>query len=41
VNAEFAADETIVRLDSEGASPLDLDTLEAIDVPLTALKATE
>jgi hypothetical protein len=29
------------RLDIEGASRLDLGTLEAIDVPLTALKAAE
>jgi uncharacterized protein YuzE len=41
VNADFAADGTIVGLDIEGASRLDLGTLEAIDVPLTTLKAAE
>jgi uncharacterized protein YuzE len=41
VNADFAADGTIVGLDIEGASRLDLGTLEAIDVPITALKAAE
>lgn len=41
VNADFGADGTIVGLDIEGASRLDLSTLEAIDVPLTALKAAE
>ena len=39
VNADFSADGTIVGLDIDGASRLDLSTLEAIDVPLTALKA--
>ncbi|MGN6850148.1 MAG: DUF2283 domain-containing protein [Sphingomicrobium sp.] len=39
VNADFDADGTIVGLDIDGASKLDLSTLEAIDVPLTALKA--
>lgn len=39
VNADFAADGTIVGLDIDGASRLDLSSLEAIDVPLTALKA--
>jgi uncharacterized protein YuzE len=41
VNADFAVDGTIVGLDIEGASKLDLGTLEAIDVPLTDLKAAE
>jgi hypothetical protein len=37
----FSADGTILRLDIEGASRLGLGTLEAIDIPLTALKAAE
>lgn len=39
VNADFDAEERIVGLDIDGASKLDLSTLEAIGVPLTALKA--
>ena len=39
VNADFNGEGTIVGLDIDGASKLDLSTLEAIDVPLTALKA--
>lgn len=39
VNADFDADGTIVGLDIDGASKLDLATLEAIDVPLSVLKA--
>ena len=39
VNADFAADGTIVGLDIDGASKLDLGTLEAQSVPLTTLKA--
>lgn len=39
VNADFAADGTIVGLDIDGASRLDLSTLESLGVPLTALKA--
>ena len=39
VNADFAADGIIVGLDIDRASRLDLSSLEAIDVPLTALKA--
>ena len=39
VNADFNAKGTIVGLDIDGASKLDLSTLEAIDVPLTTLKA--
>lgn len=39
VNADFNAEGTIVGLDIDGASKLDLSTLEAIDVPLTTLKA--
>ena len=39
VNADFDAQGTIVGLDIDGASKLDLTTLEAIDIPLTALKA--
>jgi len=41
VNADFAADGTIVGLDLDGASRLDLSTLEVEGVPLTALKAAE
>jgi uncharacterized protein YuzE len=41
VKADFAADGTIVGLDIEGASRLDLGTLEAKGVPLTTLKAAE
>lgn len=41
VNADFGADGMIVGLDIEGASRLDLGTLEAKGVPLTALKAAE
>jgi len=39
VNADFDAEGTLVGLDIDGASKLDLATLEAIDVPLTSLKA--
>ena len=39
VNADFDASGGIVGLDIDGASKLDLSTLEAIGVPLTALKA--
>jgi uncharacterized protein YuzE len=39
VNADFDVEGTIVGLDIDGASRLDLSTLEAIDIPLTALKA--
>jgi uncharacterized protein YuzE len=39
VNADFDAEGRIVGLDIDGASKLDLTTLEAIGVPLTALKA--
>ena len=39
VNADFGADGTIVGFDLDGASKLDLSSLEAIDVPLSALKA--
>jgi uncharacterized protein YuzE len=41
VNADFGADGMIVGLDIEGASKLDLGTLEAKGVPLTTLKAAE
>jgi uncharacterized protein YuzE len=41
VNADFGADGTIVGLDIEGASKLDLGTLEAQGMPLTTLKAAE
>lgn len=39
VNADFTEDGTIVGLDIDGASKLDLSTLETLGVPLTALKA--
>lgn len=39
VNADFNAEGTIVGLDIDGASKLDLSTLEAIGIPLAALKA--
>lgn len=39
LNADFGADGVIVGLDIDGASELDLSSLEAIDVPLSALKA--
>lgn len=39
VNADFDAEGRIVGLDIDGASKLDLATLEVIGVPLTALKA--
>ena len=39
VNADFDADGALVGLDIDGASRFDLATLEAIDVPMTALKA--
>jgi uncharacterized protein YuzE len=39
VNADFDASGRIVGLDIDSASQLDLTTLEAIGVPLTALKA--
>jgi hypothetical protein len=41
MNDDFAAEGTIIGLDIEGASRLDLGTLEAIDGPLNALKAAE
>lgn len=41
VNADFATDGTIVGLDIDGASRLDLGTLETKGVPLTTLKAAE
>jgi uncharacterized protein YuzE len=41
VDADFAADGTIVGLDIDGASKLDLATLEAQGVPLSTLKAAE
>ena len=41
VNADFGADGTLVGLDIDGASKLDLSTLEARGVPLTELKAAE
>lgn len=39
VNADFDAGGGIVGLDIDGASKLDLTTLESVGVPLTALKA--
>jgi uncharacterized protein YuzE len=39
VNADFAADGSVVGLDIDGASKLDLETLEAEGVPVTDLKA--
>ncbi len=39
LNADFDAERRIVGLDIDGASKLDLTTLEAIGVPLAALKA--
>jgi uncharacterized protein YuzE len=39
VNADFGAEGTIVGFDIDGASKLDRSSLEAIDVPLSALKA--
>jgi uncharacterized protein YuzE len=39
VNADFGVEGTIVGLDIDGASKLDLSSLEAIGVPLSALKA--
>jgi uncharacterized protein YuzE len=39
VNADFAADGTIVGFDIDGASKLDVSTLETLGVPLMALKA--
>jgi len=39
VNADFDAEGGIIGLDIDGASRLDLSTLEAIGVPLTTLKA--
>lgn len=39
INADLDADGTLVGLDIDGASKLDLSTLETIGVPLTALKA--
>jgi hypothetical protein len=41
VNVDFAADGTIVGLDIDGASKLDLATLETKGVPLNTLKAAE
>ena len=38
-NADFDGEGEIVGLDIDGASKLDLTTLETIGVPLTALKA--
>jgi uncharacterized protein YuzE len=39
VNADFAADGTIIGLDIDGASKLDLSMLETLGVPLMGLKA--
>ena len=39
VNADFDGEGGIVGLDIDGASKLDLTTLETIGIPLTALKA--
>jgi uncharacterized protein YuzE len=39
VQADFAADGTIVGFDIDGASKLDLTTLETVEVPLRGLKA--
>ena len=39
VNADFDADGTIVGLDIDRASKLDISTLETVDVPLTTLRA--
>ncbi|MEA3035660.1 MAG: hypothetical protein QOH04_1425 [Sphingomonadales bacterium] len=40
VNADFAADGTLVGLDIDRASgKLDLSTLEAVDLPLGSLRA--
>jgi uncharacterized protein YuzE len=39
VNADFDAEGRIVGLDIDGASKLDLTTLESIGVPLTAKAA--
>jgi uncharacterized protein YuzE len=39
INADFDAEGRIVGLDIDGASNLDISTLEAIGVPLTTLKA--
>ena len=40
VNADFAADGSLVGLDIDGASrKIDLSTLEAVALPLTTLKA--
>jgi uncharacterized protein YuzE len=39
LNADFDSEGVIVGLDIDGASKLDLTTLEAIDVPLAVLKA--
>lgn len=39
VNADFAADGTVVGFDIDHASRLDLNSLEANGVPLTTLKA--
>ena len=39
VNVDLDSEGGIIGLDIDGASKLDLSTLEAIGVPLTALKA--
>ena len=40
VNADFDAEGAVVGLDIDGASgKLDLSTVEAVDLPLTSLKA--
>ena len=39
VNADFDSEGVIVGLDIDGASRLDLSSLEAIDIPLSTLKA--
>ncbi|HEX8366019.1 MAG TPA: DUF2283 domain-containing protein [Allosphingosinicella sp.] len=39
VQADFAADGTIVGFDIDGASKLDLTTLETVEVPLRGLRA--
>ena len=39
VNADFDAEGGIIGLDIDGASKLDLSSLETVKLPLTALKA--
>jgi uncharacterized protein YuzE len=39
LNADFDSSGAVVGLDIDGASKLDLSTLEAVGVPFTALKA--